>query len=238
MRNRVAEWALATVANRLSLAGLALSWLCAAQTAAGEVQGVAVEEHDGVYHIRVQAMLDAPMSRVWEVLTDYRHLHRVNPSISESELLPAQGDGLVRVRTRIEDCVVLICRALERVEEVHELGPSAIIAETLPGSRDFKSGTARWNLGRAGDRTLLVYESWIEPDFFVPPLIGPALLKKKLQEQTVRSLERIECVAQAHAPRGEEAPPRYGLPQTAPRCHREPGQSQFPLSAAQATRIR
>lgn len=80
-----------------------------------------VYENSGVYHIRVVAEIDAPVEYVHRVLTDYDHIYRLNPSITESRLLLSPGNGVVRVKIRILDCIFIFCMEIDRVEDVYEL---------------------------------------------------------------------------------------------------------------------
>ena len=42
----------------------------------------------------------------------------------------------------------------------------------------------------------------MKPKFFIPPIIGPALMKRKLKSGGIRAIDRIEAVAQAWVPDG------------------------------------
>jgi hypothetical protein len=39
----------------------------------------------------------------------------------------------------------------------------------------------------------------MEPDFFIPPVIGSYFVKQKLRKSTLASLARIECIARIQA---------------------------------------
>ena len=52
-----------------------------------------VANDGGVYHIKIIAEVDASAEYVYRVLTDYKHIYRLNPSITESEILPSPGTG-------------------------------------------------------------------------------------------------------------------------------------------------
>ena len=63
-----------------------------------------ISEDTGNYRIRMVALIRAPAQTVYEVLTDYRHIYRLNPAITQSAILPSPNDGTVRVKTRIRGC--------------------------------------------------------------------------------------------------------------------------------------
>src|SRR5210317_2225220 len=72
---------------------------------AGQLESISITEIQGEYETRIVALVDAPVEYVLGVITDYRHIYRINPSIVESELLQVGDDGVTRVRNRIEHCM-------------------------------------------------------------------------------------------------------------------------------------
>jgi len=45
-----------------------------------------------------------------------------------------------------------------------------------------------------------VYDLEMKPKFFIPPLIGPAIMKSKLKSGGGAAIDRIEAVAQEWTP--------------------------------------
>jgi hypothetical protein len=168
-------------------------------TRAADLAELQVSESEGVYRIRLVMQLQAPAQQVQYVLTDYTRIYRLNPSIIESEILPAPDHGVVRVRTRLLDCIAFFCKQIERVEDVRESGSGRLLATTVPALSSFKSGDAEWQIHRMGERTQVTYQAQMEPDFYIPPVIGSYFVKKKLLQGMLTSLERIECIARIHA---------------------------------------
>lgn len=171
--------------------------LCVAalQGAAVDIKELEVSEDGGIYHIKVASVIDAPAEYVHRTLTDYVHIHRLNPSITQSDVLPSPGHGIARVRTRILDCIFIFCMQLDRVEDVHEAPPYDLHAVIVPSLSNFRSGTAHWHIEAMGERSLVIYEAQMEPGFIVLPIIGPSFVKEKLRTEMASSLMRIECVA-------------------------------------------
>ena len=175
----------------------ALIVLCLAawQVDAVEIRKLEVSEDAGVYQIEVATVINAPAEYVYRVLTDYVHLHRLHPSIIQSDILPSPGAGIVRVRTRILDCILIFCMDLDRVEDISELPPYHVHATIVPSMCNFRSGKADWRIEDMGGRSRLVYEAQMKPDFTVIPVIGPYLIKRKLRDEMTSSLGKIECIA-------------------------------------------
>ena len=176
----------------------------AGSVAAAQLIRLDVDHSEGTYTIRLEMELDVSADRVQQVLTNYRQLHHLSPSIVESRRLPSPHDGYARVFTRMDICVLFICRELIRVEDIYQTASGDLVAVIVPEQSDFKAGTALWRITRRGQHTLLVYEASMQPGFFIPPMFGSYLVKKKMEHELLTSINRIECCASSLVPSGED----------------------------------
>jgi hypothetical protein len=181
----------------LLLAGAASS-LCSIELAAGEVTEFVLSHKQGIYQLKLEMILDASVATVHHVVTDYVHIYRLNSSIVESEVIPAPDHSSVRVKTRMNDCILFFCREILRVEDVRELGKGTIQATVVPQLSNVKSGTTIWQIRPLGHRTRIRFILVLEPGFFIPPLIGPHIVKQKLREEVLTTLDRA-CSLTQHA---------------------------------------
>ena len=163
---------------------------------AGDLAELQVTESGGIYRISMVMMVHAPAKYVRGVLTDYAHIYRLNPSIIESEILLSPEQGVARVRTVMRGCVLFFCKSVGRVEDVRELASGDLQAEIVPELSNLKSGTAEWRIRRVGEYTLITYQAHMEPDFFIPPLIGSYFVKRNIRKEIMTSFTRLECIAQ------------------------------------------
>jgi hypothetical protein len=184
-----------TARNEMRFATLIVLYLTALQVDALDIKELQISENGGLYHIRLVAVIDAPAEYVHRVLTDYVHLHRLHPSIIQDDILASPGNGVVRVRTRMLDCIFIFCVELDRVEDVREVSPYDLHSVVVPSLSNFRSGEADWHIDEMGDRSQVVYEAQMEPDFTIVPIIGPMFIVEKLRDEMVTSLARIECIA-------------------------------------------
>jgi len=169
--------------------------LNAAQIDAADIKELKVFENGGVYHINMSTAIDAPAEYVHKVLTDYVHLYHLSSSIVESKVLPSPGNGAVRVKTRISNCILVFCIELDRVEDVFEQSSNQLHTIIIPSLSDFRSGRTEWKIEPQGDHSQVIYEAQLEPDFVVFPIIGPALITKNLRNEMITSLVKAECIA-------------------------------------------
>ena len=175
-----------------------LSRLLSASVAAVEVRSVEVRAERGRYIVHGESLVAAPRAFVFSVLADYDHFDRLAGGITETRWLPAADDGPPLAYTRIETCVWFFCRRLEKVERVRLLPPDRVVTEVLPERSDFRYSVAAWTLLEAGEQTRVIYDAVFEPDFWVPPLIGPWAIKRKLRlsaEQMGGVIEQLQHTA-------------------------------------------
>jgi hypothetical protein len=156
---------------------------------------IQVTNNGGVYHMKIVAEVDASAEYVHRVLTDYRHIYRLNPLITESEVLSSPGNGAVRVRTRIENCTLIYCVDIERVEDVYDLSSYELHMVIVPSLSDFLSGNAKWEIGDKEEYSEIVYQAQIEPAFSTFPIVGSAIAKRRLRQEMTILMARIECIA-------------------------------------------
>jgi hypothetical protein len=162
---------------------------------------VEVTEQGGVYHIRAVAVVDAQAEYVHQVLSDFVHIYRLNPSITESEVLATSDKENTYVRTRVLGCAGYFCQELERVEKVHELPSGDLVADIVPEKSEFKSGRTVWHVEAMGERSRIVYESEMEPDFYIPPVVGRFMAKKSIRTEITTSFQNLEKIANVFAER-------------------------------------
>ena len=177
---------------RLLLAA-ALLWQ-ASLAGAGQVFTAVATHQSGTYFVEVDALVEVPAARVRELLTDYDHLGRVNEAIEESQVLLTRAPGDYRVRTVTLACVFFFCKRIRQVQDVVEAADGSITATVLPSQSDFRHGYARVNLWREGGGTRVLIRSEVEPDFWIPPIIGPWLIKRKLRLETLETVANLERI--------------------------------------------
>lgn len=156
---------------------------------------VDVYEENGIYHISVTSDIAAGADYIRHVLTDYIHIYRLSDSIVASKILPPTADNKAQVETTVLCCTTLFCREVTRVEEVSILASGNINTRIIPEKSDFRSGEALWEITPTGQTARLSYRATLEPDFFIPPLLGTHIVIKNLREQFSTTFERIQHIA-------------------------------------------
>lgn len=164
---------------------------------AAEVQRVEVTYLNGEYLVEIDALLEAPAAAVYAVLTDYARWAEYVDLVKESVIEEVANPSTQLVRTVSEGCVLAFCKRVEQVQWMRTAPTWRISAEVLPERSDLKSGWARTRLVEHSGRTLFHYEMAIVPDFWVPPVIGPYIVRRKLRQQAIETAEAVEAAAAA-----------------------------------------
>ncbi len=174
---------------------LLLSALHTSNARAAHFGPITIVLHDGGYVVAFDAVIDAPKNRVRSVLSDFAHLQRINPDITSSTFARAPSGTGERVRTVLHFCVWFFCKNLIQVEDVSEPDADTIVARIVPGAGDFSGGVSLWRLVGNGATTRLHYEATRELTGWLPPFVGPAVVKRTLRARFRASIIAVERLA-------------------------------------------
>ncbi|MDX1455342.1 MAG: SRPBCC family protein [Gammaproteobacteria bacterium] len=171
--------------------------LLALPASSAEFETLEVSSADGVYRVEVVVVLDVPVEPVRRVLTDYDHLWWITGAIKTSQHLDSPTEGVHTVFTESRVCFLFFCKTIEQVQRVDETNPLHIVSRALPEYSDVKRSEAHWILEPLDgeQRTRMHWTLEMEPDFFIPPLIGPSVVKDALLEEGQASARGIEKLA-------------------------------------------
>lgn len=158
---------------------------------ANEVVRMDVDHNDGVYRISAEVLITLPPDRVKTGLTDIDHLSRLSSDIRVSQLLEKKNPGKAIFRADLHSCILLFCleRTLIQSLIIKRQEIDFIIA---PAKNSFRYGWVRWKLFPTNGGTRVIYTSELEPDFWIPPMIGPFLLRGKFMDDTVEFMDHLE----------------------------------------------
>ncbi|MEM9172591.1 MAG: SRPBCC family protein [Pseudomonadota bacterium] len=178
---------------RLALIALCLS---PAMASAAELLQISVERDGRRYTMVSETWFDAPVIGVFDVLTDYANFDRISSVYKQSGYIEPADDNTPRVYSRARGCVLFFCQTIERVERLENEGLARLRAIAEPDKSDFKFSEASWEFREQDNGTWVRYSVTMEPGFWVPPVIGPYMMKRKLASGGEDAINRIEVLAQ------------------------------------------
>ena len=180
---------------------LSILALCLAAPAAQAVDFRVLRVHygDGL-HVELRALVKAPVQRIDRLLSNYDALARLVPIVTDSKRIAGAAPGAQRVRTRLSGCVWFMCASLTNVIDVTRTGPGAYRAATVPALSDFSAGDMDWSYTAAGRYTLVRFDAHLKPILWLPPLLGPYLVERKVRSQLIQGVRHLEAQARGRKP--------------------------------------
>lgn len=167
---------------------------------AAELRKVLVEKDGDRYHLSSTTYFATTQSQLYHVLIDFDKYPLFASAFVEAENREPDEQGRPQFYTRMEGCVLLFCKAYVRVGYL-ELKPEYdIVAITDPEQSNFNYSRERWQLIPDGEGTILIYDFVMEPGFWVPPIVGPYVIKRALRSSGGSAVNRIEAVALGKLP--------------------------------------
>lgn len=171
--------------------GLALA-LVGGVAGAADIERLELVRDGRTYRLDAAFALAAQPAAAWRVLTDYEGLPALNSSIKKVQVLGSDGPTRHRLHARIRLCAYVFCRTLDHVQWMTQRREGLLEAEIDPADSDFEYGAARWELTPAGPGSRLDLTIAVRPRFWVPPVVGPWLIREALRVQAQRTAEGIE----------------------------------------------
>jgi uncharacterized protein YndB with AHSA1/START domain len=163
---------------RRAVASAALMLCALAQAQPVDVQ--VVLQGDKVV-LDVTASVAAEREQVWAVLTDYEHMAGFVSNLKASAVIGHEGNAL-QVEQSGEARHGLLHFAFHSVRSVELVAPQEIRSHLVSG--DFKSYEATTRLTTEdGGHTRIAFHGEYVPNRWVPPGIGPSLIKSETGKQ-------------------------------------------------------
>ena len=173
----------------LLLSGL----LWASVTALAEPE-IRIERNQDEIRINASLRVDAHHHIAWQVLTDYNNLARFVPGMQTSQIVSGPGEPLLLKQTG-QSGFLLFTLPIEVVVRIAETPLEVIRFEAVAGS--FKNKHGEWRIERKDDATLLIYQANIVPGFWVPPLLGTAVIRQDVRNKLTGVAQEMQRRATA-----------------------------------------
>lgn len=166
--------------------------------AAYHVVNAEVTQSEDRYTVDFVVILEAEPDRFWEIVTDYARFADFSPSVVASRIVRGAPGRDARVEITLRPCVLVVfCRTLTKVSDVRvDAGARRIEYRIVPASSDFRMARETVVLADAstdaGPRVRFAYTAVLSPKFFVPPFVGPWLIRRAVIEDLEAGSRRVE----------------------------------------------
>ena len=181
---------------RIRTALILVLWVPAAL--AHDPPKIAIAVSGDRYSMNMHFVLKAPVKRVWEVLTNYAKIKRLNPNVRESRVIYHGKQMLLRLRIR--SCVLFICFPITQTESMTLHAPLEVSGVIIPALSSFRSGSSRWRLHPVIGGTWVDFKALLVPSFYIPPILGSWIIQQKLHSEMRETARRLRAWVYAKRP--------------------------------------
>jgi hypothetical protein len=177
-------------------------FLLSATATAVETERAEIDFDRGSYTYTFTAVIEGSSEAVRAVATDYDRLYRINDDIVESRVIERYGPHSLKRSIRMKYCILVFCFDMNFVEIMQET-PEKIVATMVPEESTFEDGVAEWRIEAIDSaRSRMHISARQTPSFWIPPVIGPMILKRVLLKEIRETCTKIEGIVQAEAAAG------------------------------------
>ena len=175
-------------------AALLLALVGVSRAMALDIDDVHISKQGRAYQVQMTFGVAASVNQVMALLTDYGFPDRLNPEVTKREVISRQR-GITRVRTEIRSCVFFFCKDVALTQDVTVVADT-IQADIVPDDSNFRFGYFRWTISSSDNGgSHISFEAVMEPDFFIPPLIGGFVVRKRLRQEILATAKNLETEA-------------------------------------------
>jgi hypothetical protein len=164
---------------------------------AAEMLSIEVDYEKGIYTMNSEVWFDATVEQVYEVFRYWDNSTKFSSAIVESRDVEPDAEGRPQFYVRNKGCVLFFCTSFVRQGYVEAERNEVIFAFVDPETSDFHLSNESWRFEKRDGGTVVTYDLEMTPKFWIPPGIGPYLIKRKLKKSGGNAIDRIELVAQA-----------------------------------------
>ena len=146
----------------------------------GAVTHTDVARQGAVVHVRSSIEAPAAVELCYAVLVDFDRLAEFIPGMASSRIVSAPGEPLL-LRQVGSTTAGLSNFTFDVTLAVTLEPPHRITFRRVAGNLEQMAGS--WQVSGDAAHCVVHYEAVIEPSFWVPPLIGPLLVRHRVEQQ-------------------------------------------------------
>lgn len=155
---------------------------------AADSLAVSVDREGGLLRVHATLGADAPSQLCYEVLADFDHIEQFIPGMRTSDVISAAGEP-IRLHQVGEASAGPFRFDIDVTLAVTERPPTRIEFHRIAGNLERMTGG--WDVTGDASHCSIVYRADIDPAFWVPPLIGPRLMRNQVETQMRGLLDEI-----------------------------------------------
>jgi len=163
--------------------------------AAGPI-ALQVERAGAELQVRATVEAQAPAELCYSVIADFDRLAEFIPDLQSSRIVSSAGQPL-RLRQVGETRLGLSKYAVDVTLALTVDPPRRIDFRRVDGNLVLMEGS--WQVGGDARRCTVDYHADLQPSFWIPPLVGPLIVRRQVERQLAGLLAEIERRARSTA---------------------------------------
>ncbi len=160
---------------------------------AADLRSIDVTYDGKLYEFESIVWFGTGIDETFEVFSRWDYSTRFSSAVVEARDTEIDGQSGYYVVNR--GCVLFFCKTLKREGRVERELNKVMRAYADPEKSDFRRADEVWEFSEEAGGTRVIYRLTMEPGFWVPPAIGPWMIKRKLRNEGGEAIDRIEEVA-------------------------------------------
>ncbi len=149
---------------------------------------VQVEARGEVMVVDSRLSVRAPIEDVWSVLTDFDHMSKFISGLTTSRVI-SLNDSHAQVEQIGKVTFGPLSISFDSVKDNELTPPKRIITTLVRGT--FKQFRSTTTLDEGVDETIIIYHGEAIPEMWLPPVIGPALVRSETRKKFTELRDEI-----------------------------------------------
>lgn len=168
---------------------------CIGSTHAMTVKHTDIRYQDGRYYVQFNVLINADKHTVAGLMDDYSRWPQWSSVVKKVTVIKQTDARTTLVKLKLNSCLLFFCKSLKKLQTVTRVAPGHLITLTTKDNKDFHYAREVWYASAEGGDTRLIYDAVMEPDFFVPPLVGRWLISSRIRKALQQSIVKLEQLA-------------------------------------------
>ena len=171
----------------------------ASSAPAAELRSIDVTHEKGAYLLVSEVWFDAGIDATFTVFSTWDLAPQFTSAVAAARDLEPDEEGRPGFYTQNKGCVLFFCKTVVREGWVEKERNRVMRAFADPERSDFVFSNEMWTFKEEAGGTLVTYRLHFDPKFWVPPAIGPYMVKRTLKKMGGDAIHRMEEIARGIA---------------------------------------